>query len=367
MSAVAVDSVPATMRASVLTSPGEVGIEDRPVPTAQAGEVLVRIGSVGVCGSDVHYYQHGRIADFVVRQPLVLGHEAGGTIVDVGAGVPSERLGQRVALEPGVPCRVCDQCKHGRYNLCPDVRFLATPPIDGAFAEYLAIAADFAHPIPDSISDDAAGLLEPLSVGIWACQKANVGPGSTVLITGAGPIGILTTQVASAFGATDITVTDVSAERLRVARTFGATRVINVTEDEMPGLSVESYIDCSGVPSAVVAGIRSTAPAGHIVLVGMGADEISIPVGVLQGRELKLTGAFRYANTYPTAIAMAEAGLVDLDALVTATFDLGHVVEALEHSQLPTSMKAIVRPGGLADDGRPAAGGMAASGNLATP
>ncbi len=190
-----------TMRASVLHGPGKVAIEERPVPEPAPGEVLVQIGSVGICGSDVHYYRHGRIADYVVREPLILGHEAGGRIVGVGAGVDPARIGQRVALEPGLPCRQCRECKAGRYNLCPDVRFFATPPFDGTFAEYVTLAADFAHPVPDSLSDDAAGLIEPLSVAVWACAKAGVDAGSSLLISGAGPIGLMTVQVARAFGA----------------------------------------------------------------------------------------------------------------------------------------------------------------------
>ena len=222
---------------------------------------MIQIGSVGICGSDVHYYQHGRIAEYVVREPLVLGHEAGGRIVAVGAGVDPARIGERVALEPGVPCRVCRECKAGRYNLCRDVRFFATPPIDGTFAEYVALEADFAHPIPDSLSDDAAGLIEPLSVAVWACAKAGVGAGSRVLISGAGPIGIMNVQVARALGATEVVVSDVAPARLAAARTFGATRTLDArTENAVDaGIEVDAYIDCSGAPPAINAGHPSVA------------------------------------------------------------------------------------------------------------
>src|SRR3954449_12177060 len=211
----------ATMQVSVLRKAGDIGVEEREVPTPGRGEVLVEIGSVGVCGSDVHYYEHGRIGRFVVDAPLVLGHEAGGVVVEVGPEVSTLQPGQRVSIEPGVPCRRCRQCLSGRYNLCPDVRFFATPPYDGAFCQYVAMPAAFVYPVPDTVSDDAAGLLEPLSVGVWACRRAQVGPGSTVLVTGAGPIGLIAAQTARAFGADRVAVTDVSAHRLELAEQLG--------------------------------------------------------------------------------------------------------------------------------------------------
>jgi L-iditol 2-dehydrogenase len=340
-------SVPETMRASVLLGPGKVVIQERPVPSPGPGEVLIQIGSVGICGSDVHYYQHGRIAEYVVREPLILGHEAGGRIVAVGTGVDQSRIGERVALEPGVPCRVCRECKAGRYNLCRDVRFFATPPIDGTFAEYVALEADFAHPIPDSLSDDAAGLIEPLSVAVWACKKADVGAGSRVLISGAGPIGIMNVQVARALGATEVVVSDVAPARLAAARSFGATRTLDaLTENAVDaGIEVDAYIDCSGAPPAINQGIRALRPAGSVVLVGMGADEISLPVGIIQGRELTITGTFRYANTYPTAIALAASGKIDLDGMVTTRYTLDEAETALSQNTDPTAMKVIVQPG----------------------
>lgn len=341
-------SLPESMEVNVLHGVNDMRMESRPVPRPADGEVLIRVASVGICGSDVHYYEHGRIADFVVEQPLVLGHEASGTIVAVGAGVPPERVGERVALEPGVPCRACRACKEGRYNLCPDVRFFATPPIDGTFAEYVTLAADFAHPVPDSLSDHAAALIEPLSVGVWACQKAGVAAGSAVLITGAGPIGLVTVQVARALGATSITVTDVSAERLELAGRYGAHHLVDVSggSGEIGDASQDAFIECSGAPSTIGTGFAAVRPAGTVVLVGMGADELTIPVGLLQSRELWVTGSFRYANTYPTAIALASGGLVDLDSLVTGTFGLARAEEALRSTRQPGTIKSMVLPGG---------------------
>ncbi|WP_425560248.1 NAD(P)-dependent alcohol dehydrogenase [Kineococcus glutinatus] len=339
--------MPATMRVSVLRAAGDLAVEERPVPAAGPGQVLVRVGSVGVCGSDVHYHRHGRIGEFVVTAPLVLGHEAGGRVVAVGAGVDPARVGQRVALEPGVPCRRCAQCRAGRYNLCPDVRFFATPPVDGAFCEYLAHDADYAFAVPDSLSDDAAGLIEPLSVGVWACRKAAVGAGSRLLVAGAGPIGLVTAQVARALGAADVVVSDIDAGRRGAALRFGATQVLDPAVDDAAGLGADAFVDCSGAPSAVVAGIRAVRPAGHVVLVGMGADEATLPVSHLQNREITLTGTFRYADTYPAAISLAARGVVDLDGLVTGRFDLDGVEEALTAGARPGSIKSVVLPGGL--------------------
>ncbi|MGS0687664.1 NAD(P)-dependent alcohol dehydrogenase [Nakamurella sp. GG22] len=335
------------MRVSVLHGPGKVELEERPVPRPGPGEVLVQIGSVGICGSDVHYYRHGRIAEYVVREPLVLGHEAGGRITAVGQGVDPGRIGQRVALEPGVPCRLCRECKAGRYNLCRDVRFFATPPIDGTFAEFVALAADFAHPVPDTLSDDAAALMEPLSVGVWACDKAQVGAGRRVLISGAGPIGIMTVQVARALGATEIVVSDVAPARLAAARSFGATRTLDARTDggEIDGLDVDAAIDCSGAPPAIAQAIRAVRPAGRLVLVGMGADEITLPLGLIQGREITVTGTFRYANTYPTAIALAASGRVELDRMVTSRYGLEDAERALSLDADPAAMKVVVLPG----------------------
>lgn len=335
--------VPDVMRASVLRAPGEVVVERRPTPAPEPGQVLVRVGSVGVCGSDVHYYEHGRIGDFVVTEPLVLGHEAGGTVVGVGRGVSEDRIGERVALEPGVPCRRCDQCKTGRYHLCPDVRFFATPPIDGAFCEYVALESDFAHAVPAELSEDAAGLIEPLSVGVWACSKAQVGAGSRVLISGAGPIGVLVAQVARALGATEIVVSDPVDARRQAAARFGATSTVDPAADL--GAAFDAFVDCSGAAAAVRAGLRALRPAGRAVLVGMGADEVSVPVSVLQTKELVLTGTFRYANTWPTAIALAADGRVELDALVTGRFPLEAVEDALRANTDPNSIKPVVRPG----------------------
>jgi L-iditol 2-dehydrogenase len=332
------------MRAAVLHAPGEIRIEQRERPVPGPREVLVEIAAVGVCGSDVHYYEHGRIGPFVVEAPLVLGHEAAGRVVELGELASRHAVGDRVALEPGVPCGRCRECRAGTYNLCADVRFFATPPVDGAFAEYVAIHEDFAFALPDALSDEEGALMEPLSVGVWACQKARVGAGDRVLVTGAGPIGLLAMQCALAFGATEVTVVDVNEHRLELARRTGATRTLRAGEPLE--LEADALIECSGHPAAVGDGIRALRPAGTAVLVGMGPEEDgTLPLSLIQGRELWVTGTFRYANTYPAAIALAASGRVDLGAIVTGRFGLEDADAALRAGREdPASVKPIVVP-----------------------
>jgi L-iditol 2-dehydrogenase len=333
-------------RAAVLYAPGDQRVEDRAVPEPGPRDVLVEIAAVGVCGSDIHYYEHGRIGSFVVVEPMVLGHESSGRVVKLGADASKHAVGDRVAVEPGVPCGNCRECRAGRYNLCRDVRFFATPPIDGAFAKYVTIHEDFAFALPDAVSDEAGALMEPLSVGVWACQKAAVSAGDRVLVTGAGPIGLLAAQTARAFGATEITVTDVNPHRLRLAECTGATRAINVAEIPLEDADIEAdaLIECSGHPTSLGAGIAALRPAGTAVLVGMGPEEEGVvPLSLIQNRELWLTGTFRYANTYPTAIALAANGRVDLEAIITGHYSLDDAEAALRAGREDaTAVKVMV-------------------------
>jgi L-iditol 2-dehydrogenase len=331
-------------RAAVLTRPGEIVVEERPLPEPGPREVLIEVTSVGVCGSDVHYFEHGRIGPHVVRAPLVLGHESAGRVAAVGEGVTKHAVGDRVTLEPGVPCGRCEQCRAGRYNLCPDVSFFATPPVDGAFTNHVAIHEDFAFALPDALSDDVGALMEPLSVGIWACRKAGVRAGDRVLVTGAGPIGLLAMQVARACGATEVEVSDVNEHRLAMAERTGATRAFRAGDDE-PSVA-DVLIECSGHPAALRAGIEALRPAGTAVIVGMGPqDTAEVPLSLIQNRELWLTGTFRYANTYPTAIALAATGRVDLEAIITGHFGLDETQDALRAGlEDPHSVKAMVHP-----------------------
>lgn len=334
-----------TMKASFLLRQGELAVREIDIPSLDADEVLIQVAAVGVCGSDVHYYQHGKIGPYVVDKPLILGHELSGVITAVGSSVDPARIGKRVAVEPQRPCKVCEQCVAGRYNLCPNIEFYATPPIDGAFAEYVKIQSEFAFDIPDSISFEAAALIEPLSVCVWAAQKAEIKSGSRVLIAGAGPIGVIMAQVASAFGASEVIITDIAEDRRNFALNYGATKALDPRVDQIEGLGVNAFVDASGVAQAVYQGIKAVGPAGRVLLVGLGHDDMNLPVSHIQNNEIWVTGVFRYANTWPTGIELVASGKVNLDVLVTHTFGLNEVEEALNAGKLPGSMKAVVQPG----------------------
>lgn len=338
-----------TVRAAVLTGPGTIEIQHRPRPLPRPEEVLVEITSVGICGSDTHYFEHGRIGSFVVERPLVLGHEAAGRIVAVGAGVDPGRVGQRVSIEPGVPCRACGQCLAGRYNLCPHIAFHATPPVDGSLAEVISHHQAFAHPVPEGVEDDLAALAEPLSVGIWACRKAQVGLGSRVLVTGAGPVGLLSAHAARAAGASWVGVADINPHRLAVAAGMGLQTfdvVAGGLEVALGGTPApQVLLECSGHAGSTLAGIRALAPAGRAVLVGMGGAELTLPLAVVQERELTVTGVFRYAGTWPTALGLLAADDGTLAGLVTHHFDLAATAEALTVAgRDPRAMKPMVHP-----------------------
>ncbi|MCU1542175.1 MAG: gutB 1 [Microbacteriaceae bacterium] len=340
-------TLPTSMNASVLLGKGELTVEQRPLPAVDADQVLVRISAVGVCGSDVHFYKDGHLGDWVVDSPLVLGHESGGVIVAVGSDVDPARVGERVSIEPQRPTPTSQETLSGAYNLDPGMRFYATPGVDGAFQEYTVIQSHFAHPVPDSVSDDAAALMEPLSVAIATAQKGKFTVGTRVLVTGSGPIGIAIAQVARAYGASEIIVSDVSAERRDQALRFGATRTIDPLVDDIAtmGLGVDVFADASGAAPAVRSGIRAVRPGGIVVLVGMGADEIPLPIPVIQNNELVVTGIFRYANTWPLAIELVASGRVDLDSMVTGHFGIAEVEDALNSTTSPSTLKSVVNPG----------------------
>nr|WSX24986.1 zinc-binding dehydrogenase [Streptomyces tubercidicus] len=249
-------------------------------------------------------------------------------------------------MEPGTPCGSCGECRPGRYNLCPDMRFLATPPVDGAFCEYLAVHQDFAHEVPDCLTIEDAALLEPLSVAVWACRKARVAPGDRVLITGAGPIGLVTAQTARAFGAREVMVTDVLPHRLAMARAAGAAALdVSAAPLRDAGYTPTVLLECSGVPAVSGEAIRTVGRAGRVVLVGMGGDEIPLPLSRVQNHELELTGTFRYAHTWPTATALVVSGAVRLDSLVSHGYGLAEAESALTvATHDATAVKAVIYP-----------------------
>lgn len=337
-----------TGRAARMHGPRDLRLETIPTDPVGPDDVLVRIEVVGVCGSDVHFYKDGGIGPFQVTSPLVLGHEPYGVVVAVGERVTRHEVGARVILEPGRPCGTCPECRSGSYNLCPDVRFFATPPTDGTLRDYVVTPADFAHAVPDSLSDEAAALIEPLAVCTYAVETAGVRFGDDVLISGAGPIGLLALQGARAAGATHITVTDVRDSALAHATRLGADAVINVSTGSLDELvdAPRIFIECSGSPAAMSAGIYALARRGRALLVGIGPEEAVIPIARLRRYEIELTATFRYVNSFPAAIELAASGRIDLESLITDRYGFDQISEALEAALDPAAsantIKAIV-------------------------
>jgi len=327
---------------AVLYKTEDIRLEQQPVPEPKKGQVLLKMDSVGICGSDVHYWTHGAIGDFVVRAPMILGHEAAGIVAKVGEGVTSLSVGDRVAIEPGVPCRSCGYCKTGVYNLCGEMQFCATPPVHGNLARYYVHAADFCYKLPANLSLEEGALMEPLAVGVHACRRAGVSLGKRVLICGAGPIGLVNLLTARAMGASEVIITDVVDSRLSVAKEMGATNTYKVgggkTAEEMAeeveklfgGHKPDVTIECSGVEASIRFGIFSTRSGGCLVLVGLGKPEINMPIVNAAVREVDIRGIFRYANCYPTAIAMVASGKVDVKPLITHRFQLEETLQAFE-------------------------------------
>lgn len=335
---------PEHQQAAVLIAPGRIVLQSRPVPEPGPSEVLVRVGAVGICGSDVHYYRDGRIGAHAPAAPFVLGHEASGVVVTVGSAVTRVGLGQRVAIEPGRACGRCDNCRDGSYNLCPNMRFLAHPPTDGALVQYLAVDETLAHPVPDTLSDDAAALVEPLSVSLWAAKLTGVTAGDHVLVTGAGPIGLLAIQAAYAFGASQVTITDVADARLRVAASLGATAV-DVSAAPLGPLAdpPDVLLECSGVADALATALPALRARARVALVGLSAKgPADLPGGVVQEKELTIRGVYRYAHMFPLAIRLIAGGEVDPTRIVTQRFRLGRADEAFVASQAPGAIKTMI-------------------------
>jgi L-iditol 2-dehydrogenase len=303
----------------------------------------VQVEAVGVCGSDTAYFKVGRIGDWVVEGPLVLGHEVSGVVAAVGSEVSNVAVGDRVAIEPGTPCRNCHECMAGRYHLCPNLVFLATPPYDGALMERMAIDARNLHPIPDSMSFEEGALVEPLSVGIWGCKRAGLQPGDDVLITGAGPVGLLAAATARAFGAGSVTVTDVSQFRLDLAveMGFAAERSESPTDR-----TFDVLLECSGAPGVLGEAMRRLRPAGRAAMIGMSKEKaLALPLSQLNVNELTLSLVNRYNHTWPLAIELIASGRVDVKRLVTHHFSLPETAQALTLSgTVPDSVKAVVHP-----------------------
>lgn len=327
------------MKAAVMTAIRSIEIQERPVPVPAPHEVLVQIEYVGVCGSDVHYYEHGRIGDYVVTGPLVLGHEVAGTVVETGSSVQNLKPGDRVALEPQITCGTCEFCKKGLYNLCRSVRFFATPPIDGVFQEYAVHPANLCFKLPDAVSTLAGALIEPLSVGLHAAFQGGAGLGQTAVVTGTGCIGLTALLALRACGVSRIGVTDLFDKRLEKANALGASAVFNSrTASPVPGIlaitdgrGFDLAIETTGSAAAVEQMVEAAKPGATIVLVGYSADgKMTIPLAQSLDKEITYKTIFRYRNSYPRAIASIAGGQIDVQGIVSHQYDFDHIQDALE-------------------------------------
>jgi len=343
------------MNAAIMDEQLSISVKQIDIPVPKDNEALIKVYCIGICGSDVHYYEHGRIGRYVVKEPIILGHELAGEVVEVGKQVSNIAVGDRVAVEPGVTCGQCDYCKSGRYNLCPDVVFLATPPVNGAWAEYIVMPSDYLFILPDAMSYEEGAMLEPLSVGFHAMMRGKVQPFDRVLITGLGPIGLLAGQAAKLFGVSEIYGTDVVPFRRQLAMEMGFTAALDPVKENVGqrlneltnGYGVTLVVESSGNARAMADTIKWVRRGGRIVFVGLPADSaIPMDMGQFIDGEIDAYGVFRYANTYPAAIQALQHSSLDIEKIVTHRFALTDTQEALEvaRKEKDTSIKVMIYP-----------------------
>lgn len=342
------------MKVAVMVGIGKIKLEERQIPKVKEDEVLVKLEYVGICGSDLHYYETGAIGDFVVEPPFVLGHEPGGTVVEVGKNVKHLKVGDRVALEPGKTCGHCEFCKTGRYNLCPDVVFFATPPVDGVFQEYVSHEADLCFKLPNNVSTMEGALIEPLAVGFHAAMQGNAKAGQTAVVMGSGCIGLVTMMALKAMGVSKVYVVDIMRKRLQKALELGADGVINgsttnVVEEIMKltdGKGCDLAIETAGTQVTTVQAMHMTKKGATIVLVGYSkSGEMNLPISLALDKELTFKTIFRYRHIYPMAIEAVAAGKVNLKGIVTDVFKLDEAQKAMDYSINNKSdiVKAVIR------------------------
>ena len=318
-------------------------IKEIEVPEVGEKEVLVQLEYVGICGSDVHYFHHGNCGAYKVNleEDYMLGHECAGTVVEVGANVKDLKVGDKVALEPGITCGQCEFCKAGKYNLCPDVVFLATPPVQGCYEEYIAFPENMCFKLPENMTTKEGCLIEPLSVGFHAANQGDVQVGESVVILGAGCIGLVTLLACKAHGAGNIIVADIVDARLEKAKELGATHVINSKEvnalEEIArltgGKGADKVFETAGSPITIAQTAFAVKRGGTITLVGLSAqEEINYNFAQIMDKDATIKSVFRYRNIYPKAIEAVSAGAIDVNGIVTHEFDLEHIQEAFEEA-----------------------------------
>ncbi|KAI7897125.1 chaperonin 10-like protein [Mucor mucedo] len=326
----------------MLMTKNDLRVVEIPMPQPEKDHVQVQVKCTGICGSDMHLCRHGEIGIFAATQPLILGHESAGVVTAVGEGVTSLQVGDRVAVEAGIPCSACDQCMNGRYHLCPDVVFKSTPPHHGQLAKYITHPARWLHKIPETLTYEEGALLEPLSVAVAAVDRVRAKFGKSLLITGCGPIGLLVLAVAKVAGVHPIVITDVQQNRLDYAMKMGATATYKIvpgkseleTATEMRALfngeGAESVLECTGIESSFRTAIMATRDSGTCCLVGVGKNDQTIPVNNFAMREVDIRGLFRYHHTYPRAIALISSGMLDIKHMVTHRFAFDDALKAFD-------------------------------------
>lgn len=345
------------MKVAVMEGIGRIGYTEREIPKPKQGEVLVKLEYVGICGSDLHYYESGAIGDYVVKPPFVLGHEPGGVVVEAGEGVTHLKPGDRVALEPGRTCGHCEFCRTGRYNLCPDVVFFATPPVDGVFQEYVAHDADLCFKLPENVSTLEGALIEPLAVGFHAANQGGARPGQTAVVMGAGCIGLVSMMALRARGVSRVYVVDMMENRLEKAKELGASAVVNGAKqdpvqavlDLTEGRGADLVIETAGAEAAAQQAVRLTKKGAVIVFVGYTkSGMVSLPMSLALDKELTFRTVFRYRHIYPMAIEAVASGAVNLKGIVTNIFDFSDLQRAMDLSVRDKAniVKSVVKIGG---------------------
>lgn len=343
-----------TMRVAIMEGIGKMGFTRRPIPTPKEDEVLVKLEYVGICGSDLHYYEKGAIGDFVVEPPFVLGHEPGGTVVEVGSKVKHLKVGDRVALEPGKTCGHCKYCRQGKYNLCPDVVFFATPPVDGVFQEYVAHEADLCFKLPENVSTLEGALIEPLAVGFHAAIQGDAHLGQKAVVMGAGCIGLVSMMALKARGVQQVYVVDIMDKRLDKALELGATGVINGRKEDVVarvmeltgGEGTDLVIETAGSEFTCRQAIEMAGKGSTIVLVGYSrTGEMTLPTDSILNKELTLKSIFRYRHIYPAAIEAVASGKINLKGIVSDIFPLSDIQHAMDESVRNKSdiVKAVIK------------------------
>lgn len=342
------------MKVAVMNGIGEMGYTERPIPQVKDDEVLVKLEYVGICGSDMHYYEMGRIGDYIVEPPFVLGHEPGGTVVEVGKNVTHLKRGDRVALEPGKTCGKCRFCREGKYNLCPDVVFFATPPVDGVFQEYVAHPGDLCFKLPENVSTLEGALIEPLAVGFHAAKQGDAHAGQTAVVFGAGCIGLVSMMALKACGVSRVYVVDVMQKRLDKALELGADGVINGKEDDVLAMAKELTdgegfdlaIETAGTEITTNQAIQAVRKGSNIVLVGYGkTGMMNMMMSLALDKEVTFKTVFRYRHIYPMAIDAVAQGKVDLKGIATHIFRFDDIQTAMDRSVNEKSeiVKAVVK------------------------